>query len=363
MRLIVDLSERHVRKIQQLTDEGRYESLNSFVRVAVENQLLLETEPELKDISRQGVEDSELLPRVTSHVRNNVMQQADWHEKLRGAVQTSVSTISLDEQPYDRPNTIRPSGGSTDMLPGLISRILPLKFGLRTLHCRLAETGEDTVKLDDFLETVGMYALYMGELLADRDMKAGRGREQAFATGFPRDNRDATRSMDRYRNLFICNLRSRDGKADGAIQFLKFSVVTVRGVEAHIGLTDAGYEFSRLSNPIIDGQQESESSLSFSERKFYLEHIERWAPGEFEATRLILTAIRDGIGERAELNDWLAQSWPQRWSPDQVNSWRSGLLARIVELGLLQRIRAGRSLEYRVSVDGHRFLDSNRAVS
>lgn len=364
MRVLVSLPERLYKQIEKLCDDGRYDSVSTFLRVAAENQLLLEEDDTSSRVVVNGVygRSATVLPPAPSrsgtyHVQHSsaLDHEEAWRMELREAPTRLVRTFNLTEELFSQPDVLPLASAATDVLPGLISRLLPVKFAVRVLYSILGTTGKETVELHSFLDKVGEYALRMGDRLAEQDRASGRRREEGFAAGFPTSSRDAGKSKDRYRNLFVASVRSKERRADGALPFLKLSVLReVRG-EVHIGLTSAGGEFARISNPVIDGTPEHDVALSIDERNFLIEHVRRWVPGEYKAAQLVLAAVNEGITDRSALNEILAAEWDS-WSADQVNSWRSGLLSRLSELGLLERLRDGRTLEYRVSRSGRKLL-------
>jgi len=363
LKLLVELSERQFRQIQRLLDDGRYESVASFVSAAVENQLLLETDTStFKSNTMVGFDLSVSAwdggagrhPRAG---RLEAVGMPSWWTELRQAVNAPVDSVELTDDLYEQCDVFPITAGPNDMLPGLISRLLPVKFAARVLYSGLAALGQPTIRLETFLDRAGQYALWTGDWLAKQDELLGRRREEAISTGFPRSSRDAAKSVERYRSLFLASIRSKEQKADGALLSLKLAVLKKRGAELHICLTDAGSEFARMFNPVIDGEQPAQEALSLDERRFIIRHVRHWVPGEYRATRLVLDALGQGVVERNALNRLLAKVWPD-WSPDQVNSWRSGLLSRMSELGLLERNREGRALEYRVSESATELLGS-----
>lgn len=364
MRVLVDLPERLFKRIERLCDEGRYDSPSTFIRLAIENQLVLETD---EAASRLGLEESTVERTSSSAAWSGfsgfrsyeaVPEEAlepDWLEEVRQAAGRPVEAVDLTRELYNRSDVLDLAADATNMLPGLISRLLPIKFAARVLYSVLAVSGQKTVPLDEFLDRVGEYALRMGDWLVKLDLENGRRREEALAAGFPTSNRDAAKSKERYRNLFVASVRSKERKADGALPFLKLSVLYESRNEIYIGLTSAGKAFASLRNPVIDDSEMATTALSLEERRFLLVHVRDWVPGEYKAAQLVVGAIHKGVTERSALNGLLASEWPG-WSADQVNSWRSGLLSRLAELGLLERSREGRSLEYRLTSDALELL-------
>jgi len=136
---------------------------------------------------------------------------------------------------------------------------------------------------------------------------------------------------------------------------LKFGNAEVVGRALSVGLTEAGLEFARISNPVLDDSDLS-SSLSEEEIEFYLEHIRARVPGEVYAFELILSLIAEGVNGREELNEQIKKRVPLDWTDAVVNTQRAGAMARMYELGLIEKSREGLRVEYGVSERGIRWL-------
>jgi len=338
MRAIIELPEYLAREARKLIDEGRYSDLSSFIVASVENQLILE---------KSDIEAGTLL----------VEGVREWEGKKHPSGTTEISNARRDYsgvQPLGYPKW--EGRGGEDWLWGQINKILPIKFVARLLANELSSGGEPPL-LDEFAKSTAAAARTFGLALKRVDEREGHAWGEKLSTAFPVSDK-VERALGRFGSQFVGYVRG-DGEISGALAELKLGNVIRRDSDARIGLTQAGLKFAQLANPVLD-ERDYSRPLSEEEVDFYLDHTTRRVPWEAAAFKVILRIIGDGITGREEVNREIRKRLAVKWSPAHVNTERAGTMARMFQLGLLDRERDGIKVEYRATERGMRWLSNSK---
>ena len=340
MRIIVDVPEYLVERARKLIGQGRYRDLSSFVTASMESQLTLEERESPEQVLALAGKE-EPVERVPE----------------RALPLTAELWIPQGERPTLGYPT-RPGDTFAEQWPwGQINKILPVKFTVRLLANEVNEV-EPLVPLDVFRMEAARKARDFGGWLAKNDAKYKRRWGERLSAGFP-IGKDEESSLNRYESHFVGYERKKDGALFGALFDLKLGNAEVVGRALSVGLTEAGLEFARIPNPVLDNSDLS-SSLSEDEIEFYLGHIRARVPGEVYALELILGLIAEGVDGREKLNEQIKNRVALPWTDAVVNTQRAGAMARLYELGLIEKRRDGLRVEYRVTDTGMRWLSSRR---
>jgi len=338
MRAIIELPEYLAREARKLIDEGRYSNLSSFIVASVENQLILE---------KSDIEPGSLL----------VEEVREWKGTKRPSLTTEISYATSD---YSRVHVVGypewEGRGEEDWLWGQINKVLPIKFVARLLANELSSGGEPPL-LDEFAKSTAAAARTFGLALKRVDEREGHAWGEKLSTAFPVSDK-VERALGRFGSQFVGYVRG-DGEISGALAELKLGNVIRRDSDARIGLTQAGLKFAQLANPVLD-ERDYSRPLSEEEVDFYLDHTTRRVPWEAAAFKVILRIIGDGITGREEVNREIRKRLAVKWSPAHVNTERAGTMARMFQLGLLDRERDGIKVEYRATERGMRWLSNSK---
>ncbi len=336
MRAIIELPEYLVREARKLIDEGRYSDLSSFIVASIENQLTLEK----SDIERGTV--------LVEDIR-------EWKGKGRPSLSPKISDGQRDYSGVQSVEYPEWKGrGEEHWLWGQINKILPIKFATRLLANEVSITGELPL-LEKFRNKAAAEARTFGLSLQEVDETEEHAWGEQLSTAFPISDK-VDRALARFGSQFVGYVRG-DGEISGALVELKFGNVIGRDRDARIGLTRAGLKFAQLANPVLD-ERDYSRPLSEAEIDFYLDHIARRVPWEAAAFKVILRIINDGITGREEVNREISKRLAVKWTAAQVNTERAGTMARMFQLGLLDRERDGIRVDYRVTDRGMRWLRS-----
>lgn len=337
MRHVAEIEPKTWLQIQELIRQGRYESVAQFIAVAIQNQIQLEV------LS---------LDRIEAEVLGASSERAP-----SSRVGTEVSL----KPPTEVPLLVQAREERSDeVIWGLYNRVFPVKITLRILARLLVDKNSKSVELKTLREEAALQARTLGRrlLLTDRSRKTGRGAK--LATGLP--IRRGEKSLDRFKNMFVGTMSSQ-GKVDGFPATLGFVSLQRVGGRPEVSLTAAGFKFANLKNPILDGGiSEAEGTLSDAESDFFMMHIHRVLPREWELCHRIIENIPDGSDTPATVDEIILKSVPGL-NHSMVAPTRAGIISRLDELRLVQRRQEGLRTSYALTKRGESFLKSAQGVT
>jgi hypothetical protein len=154
---------------------------------------------------------------------------------------------------------------------GQYNKLLPAKATCRAL-AHLLEEKSDGVPIEETASKISEEAFALGNFLTNLDKKYGISRDDALSTAFPSPNRESEKSRLRYANQFVANA-SKQGRVSSVLMDLKL-INHTGGKFPRLKLTEAGWRFATLWNPVFD-VEDSETTQKFTveEKSFLLEHI------------------------------------------------------------------------------------------
>lgn len=238
---------------------------------------------------------------------------------------------------------------------GQYNRLFPGKANCRALTNLLTGSPEGVLIEEAGLQ-IAKQAWDLRDYLAQIDERYDLDRDNSLCIAFP-DN--SGKSCLRYVNQFFCSMNSQ-GQLSGLLFDLKL-VNRGEGPKSRLLLTEPGWCFARLNNPILDGVQTRPSgSLSDEEVDFLINHIVTSVPVENFAYRAILDAIQSGANTPETMDEALKKYLPRdsqrKLSKGFCASQRSGAVSRMADLRLLGRKREGLRVTYLVTERGKAFL-------
>ncbi len=356
MRYIIDISQIRSKQIESLIEAKLYESVNQFVSVALENQLHIEKAEDTSRVKNNSAsKDKKYFTRQKSH-------------DLKGFPDEDIELYL--PIPDEAPAFVDPPAFSqlveflddidekNSWMWGQFNRIFPVKLALRFLLIKLGK--EHWIELEDYKEEAARKALICGKALDNYEAEKGKKRDEKISAALPKapaGSASEFKSLTRYKEHFIGGMR-RDDHLVGAMPFLRFANFKRDGSRSLIGMTEAGYRFAILENPVID-LRNYESSFGEQEIDFYLDHITKNVKGEFSAIKWLLNKIAGGISERTAINEILEKEYGKIWKvkPAVINTQRAGLMARMYELRLIEKKKEGITVKYSISQTGNIFLN------
>jgi hypothetical protein len=347
MRYLVDVTQKQAEEITKLINAGRSQTVAQFISTAIENQIYIENSEGLAPHSDIIKKDSGILERPDTVIINN----------------KKIMLIEIKSQPETVPMPSF-SGLSASLykaeeekcwLWGQTNKIFPVKIGLRVLYAFIG--SEQWVDLEEYRNRAADIAASFGTIIRKYEDMKDKVRDDRISAGLPEEKE--FKSKFRYKGHFLAYIR-KDGKLEGAMPFLRFVNLNKDGKgKIFIGMTEPGLNFARLENPVID-QNNFNKSFSEKEVDFYLNHILKNVKGEASAIKWLLHKLVSGVTDRREINKELKKEFSHIWndaSDAVINTQRAGLMARVYELGLIDKKKEGITVTYIIPDSGRKFLE------
>jgi hypothetical protein len=245
---------------------------------------------------------------------------------------------------------------------GQHNKLLPAKATCRALANLLLRdsASREGIPLENAASEIALEAAMLGDFLRHIDKILEGHRDDALAFAFPYSNsRNGDKSRLRYANQFVASL-SKNGLLTGLPVELKL-VNRNYSRTPRLLLTEAGWNFAKLLNPILDAEQPVASPrFSGEEVEFIIQHIKEHVPAEDFAFRCVLDAVTEGATKPEALDDSLERFLPKRvdkpYKRAFLTTQRAGVVSRLIDLGLMQRLRDGINVNYSLTEKGSEYL-------
>jgi len=321
MKILIHLGADNKARIADLVNRGVYTGVQEFMTTAIENLLISE-----EGGSSYGALDYDI-------------------KKLR----VKDRRIPLQDASPPADENLNILGLKRRLVWGK-HRIFPTKFLCRLLCTEPIEVKRFRSQASEEARRFGLYIMNIDE--AEKTPVRKR-----FSAGFPISTKQADRgkAKDRFGRQYVF-AKKWSGKKSGALLEMLFA--NTKGKV--IGLTDAGVEFARLSNPIID-EGKQDRLLSREETEFLLRHFKKNIPAEYEAMEKTAQWIDEGKTSKVELNrafgDWI-RGWQEEWHDltSYADTQRAGTINRMAEMCLIEKKYRGFRLDCSLTALGREFF-------
>ncbi len=366
MVICFQCSSQIKRQLDLLLEVGGYDSYDEAIAVAVNNQVALELEPGSAPMStsvaptpQETTEEGRAVPVATGPAR-----------RLRPQVpraRTAVPEVfRLNGLPAEAPEVAEPprlNWSAGDDVPidywifGQFNRLLPVKAAVRAL-ARLMASEPSGVPFDKAAKRIAEEAEGLGAHLQSIDISRGHDRDNHLATAFPIPKKGVEKSIQRFANQFVAA-----ADASGGLHGLPYELGLLGTADGdRLLLTEAGWRFARIPNPILDETASASGyeKLSSAETSFLLHHISAHVPTEDSAFRAILGALQLGqdspslLGEH--LRRYVTEEGRERLTDSFLSTQRSGAISRMADLGLVRRARSGVKVTYLATDLGEEYV-------
>lgn len=346
--VVVNLSIKTFAAISGLVESGRYSSPADFLELAAANQLELEKQhrggPRLAEksiSSRSRGRPAKRSPRQAPSTRVGARPRSNGPGPLPEVeVADAMARLALTRLETVPKPPVREASIPEGWIWGQVNRILPLKLALRWIASRAITVGK-WESITTLLEPLGADAATIGSALEAADADADRSRDELLATGLPR--RGNTLSEDRFLSQYLARTTRKGETHPGAA--VQYGLAAIGADE--YALTAVGLEFAELRNPVIDGGIDSATeTLSVAEREFFVRRVVPAVSGELDDYEIILGLIVDGKNTPTDQIEKLSTTLPRDWSETMIRTHVTGVVARMVDLGLLRRQWQGRHVLY-----------------
>jgi Arc/MetJ-type ribon-helix-helix transcriptional regulator len=363
MVICVEIDAKTKEDLDKLVLQGGFQSYSEAIAVALKNQLLLQRQVgESKSVVIGAEQDGDRISKAPTTGPRRLKSEADGRSlPLEVPSLFALSTtpnLGLIPSPIpDRDENNSISVTVDRWIFGQFNRLLPAKANCRGLAA-LYE-GSNGVPLSKAVAQIALEAGKLGDYLRAVDERYGLGRDDALATAFPVSGGDGDKARLRYGNQFVGSLNTQ-GELSGLLIDLKL-INYEPGKDAKISLTAPGLDFARMPSPILDSKGASQKAkFNPEEVEFFLNHIRSHVRVEHAAYQTIITALSAGADTPERLDDAIAQYVPSRpekpFTKAFLSTQRSGAIARMCELGLVQRIRDGIRVRYVPTERGRMYI-------
>lgn len=366
-------------------NSGQYRDYSEIISLAMDNLSVLQNELSSKGMLTLESEDGSISLQTLSE-NDQVVEQNDevQHSNKPDSKRTDLKPEALstvDSAPIpslflldgiDEPPTFLASPpadvwATKQEVPlerwifGQYNKFLPAKVSCRAL-AHLIQDNPQGVWLEDTASEISQKALTIGGLLTRYDERNGTKRDDSLSTAFPSPNREVEKSRMRYANQFVASV-TKKGKVSGLLMDLKL-INHTGGNKPRLKLTEAGWDFAKLQNPILDSNPpETAQKFTADETNFLLDHISSSVPAEDFAYRAVLTAVDGGARTPGELDAALRKHVSKAASQTLTESFlatqRSGAVSRMADLGLIIRKRGGVKVSYLTTGLGKQYAEDN----
>ena len=346
MKRILDIDPQLELKIEEIIKTKSFLDFHHFVTVALENQVGLETD---------NITSSEVTNALHSQISQINKAILPSNLSIKKTWTDNDELLSLPNHELQLSHLSIPEN-TNDILWGQYYRFLPVKVGVRVL---LNMYTDHYPEIQDFTEMVSKVALSFRHQLSKLDRNDRRSFGDLLSASFPTHDE---KSIKRFVNQYMLYLRTSNMTLLGMMPELKLiNIMSDKDKDVRIGLTKFGSQFALLQNPTID--LNNPESLSHEEINFLVNHIADNIPAEFEHMTIALKAIEDGKKTRDDLNKILKEYYMiyhkgTNWSDTVVNTMRSGLMARLNELGLVRREKYGKYIRYHITEAGEQYIQN-----
>ena len=398
LRLMIayfDLEKENKRRLDEMINSGRYNNAGEAINSAIEHLYQLDKrvqenqglfivdekrDPETgkRASSEKNVQDERPSGRE-AHATPIAQDSGQDHTSGRGTSKARAETLSSESEipeVLQKPgNTERPPGlatpatdrdidgpvGPKEWVFGQHNRYLPLKASMRALS-NLGVDKDGEFDPEDIADEISSYAADLYGHLNQIDERFGLKRGEKVSTAFPDSKKAKSKSRRRFAEQFVVDVGKSNGEYRGMPA--EYRIITTDN-PGHFQLREPGWEFATLENPVLDQTTDSRPDrLSTEEQEWLLDYIREHVPKEVYAFKTLLQAINEGADTPGELDDYLAQNIPggDSISSSYLSSQRSGALARMADLSLIERRREGVHVRYVVTVDGGIFLEESASV-
>lgn len=382
MILCFDCDRETKHRMDSAIKSGSYSDYGELIALAVNNLLLIEKEVKTKGgvvfgekRSAGAVEDKNFA--LKSNIVGDVQSEEGYTyhiDSSKRLIPLAVSDIGTIPKVFllanicSPPPTFAPQYKAETNLSevftidrwlfGQYNKLLPLKVNCRGLASIISRSSGD-ILLDVAAKEITNAAVRFREYLVSLDFENKSKRGDMLSIAFPTGHADIDKSKLRYSSQFIGSVAGAN-KISGLLFEYKFANI-VSFKPNKILLTQAGWDFALLANPILDDMQNNKyDKFSIYEKEFLIRHIKGNIPVERFTFNEIIKDIIDGAISPEKLDEALYKMMRQNddrsFSRSFLSSQRSGAMSRMVDIGLIERNWSGKCVTYSVTEYGQKFL-------
>jgi hypothetical protein len=331
MRVVVDITEELFNRIKEV---NQHSSLSSFILVAIENQISLEKEQSTDNI--ELIKDEQKTSDKSRDKDITLKKPLDYKSDIE-ILNKPLNYEKISGIPLKNPI-------KNYYVWGQYNKFFAMKFSVRYLAYMQIQNNASPVKISDFQNKCSRAASMMKQILKQSDERAERVWGEGFSAGLPENEE---KSWTRFIHHFIGYADSK-GNQVGSISDIGFIVID----NGHVALSPHGLAFAKIKNPILDEDPFSPNLFSLEEQQFLINHIKTHIPVEWKGIQTVIQWINDGNNSPDKLNAKFA-TLDSKWTTKMANTYRTGILARMYDLGFIIRKKIGVNANYVVTDMGN----------
>ncbi len=327
MKALIDITEEMYNRIKEV---NRDSSLQNFILMAIENQISLEKE-------RHG-EIIELDETIKKFSKSNKQNQSGpkQSQEIKEPIEILNNPLSFEEIiPIPLREPIKDY-----YIWGQYNKFFAMKFAVRYLAYMQIQNNSAPVKLSEFQNKCSKAASRMKRILKQSDEGANRIWGEGFSAGLPESEQ---KSWSRFIHHFI-GYSDSQGNQVGALSDLGFIVID----NGQVALSPQGLAFAQIKNPILDDDPFSSALFNQEEQQFLVNHLKTNLPREWKGLQTVIQWIESGVNTPDALNAKFS-TLDSKWTEKMANTYRTGMLARMYDLGFISRKKIGVNANYVVS--------------
>jgi hypothetical protein len=334
MKVLIDITDEIFSRINEVSKGS---SLQSFILVAIENQISLEKEQQTNVIEFD--KKIQKPPKTNKPNLPEPNQRLEVKEKIE-ILNNPLNYESLTGVPLKNPI-------KNYYIWGQYNKFFAMKFAVRYLAYMQIQNNSAPVKLTEFQNKCSRSASKMKQILKQSDEQAGRIWGEGFSAGLPEDEE---KSWSRFIHHFI-GYADTQGNQVGSISDIGFIVID----NGCVALSPHGLAFAKINNPILDDNPLSPILFSQDEQEFLINHLKSNIPIEWNGVQTVIRWIESGMNTPDTLNAKFS-TLDSKWTEKMANTYRTGMLARMFDLGFITRKKIGVNANYVVTEIGKRVV-------
>ncbi len=356
--------------LDNMVEAGQYDDYGQAIACAIENLYILHREiPDKGSLifgSNKRMKQSHMDVILDHGLKNDLFYYESRDSKTERISYKIPSIFGRDDLIKPRKFAdLQPNERSyEDEIPpnkwifGMYNKLLPAKANCRALAHLLKDTN-GSVRYNYARSEISKWAFKLGDYLKIIDSKSDLSRDEALSTAFPISKKDREKSISRYLNQFLGNV-NKEGHINSLLVSLKL-INYKPSKDPEIMLTDVGWQFAELENPLLDNiQSGTNQKFSDSEINCMLRHISNNIYIEDYTYRKIILLIQEGNNTPNKLDSALSPTLQNKETGNSTKSFlssqRSGAISRMVDLTLVERIYKGVFTSYRVTEAGKNYV-------
>lgn len=334
MIINVSVPEKKINKILEISKKNNIDSINQFIKIAIDNQIELE-----KD--KTNINKLKGREEYINKIQDNKKEKNEYLIK-------NIKDLDGELLKHLDQDTIKKR--NNEPFWSLKNKYFPVKLSVRMLSNLIKIKNKNGLDPKYVKDEIKDSSISIRTDLEKIDKKDSNKRGEKYSTALPKDN---SKSFDRFFKSFIIN----NYKSDKNINGLAYELGFIDVKDNLIYLTKKGANFSKIYSPILDGYFINETwpnnIFSEEEREFLYNYIKKYKKEESSIYKFILREIDLGNNTtqtlNVELKDYLSKRHKNKNYTDKtISSLRGSIISRMSEIDLISIKRKGLKNYYHI---------------